>query len=33
MLTPSEPFRHRTKEDYAYEALRAGHLALRDEAG
>jgi DNA-binding GntR family transcriptional regulator len=33
MLTPSEPFRHRTKEDYAYEALRAAILRCEMKPG
>jgi DNA-binding GntR family transcriptional regulator len=33
MLAPSEPFRHRTKEDYAYEALRAAILRCEMKPG
>ena len=33
MLAPSEPFRHRTKEDYAYEVLRAAILRCEMKPG
>ena len=33
MLAPSEPFRHRTKEDYAYEALRSAILRCEMKPG
>ena len=33
MLAPSEPFRHRTKEDYAYDVLRAAILRCEMKPG